>query len=41
MDQIDFLGYNIISLSITPLKHKIKAILNYKKPNIVYELRKF
>lgn len=40
-EQIDFLRYSISSLGTKPLLQKVQAILNYKKPHTVKELRKF
>lgn len=40
-EQIDFLGYSISSTDTKPLPQKVQAILNYKKPHTVKELRKF
>lgn len=41
VEEINFLGYCINSSGTTPLPQKIQAILDYKKPNTVRELRKF
>ncbi|UYV75519.1 hypothetical protein LAZ67_13000470 [Cordylochernes scorpioides] len=39
--EIDFLGYLITSHGVKPLPTKVKAILEYKKPKTVRELRIF
>ncbi|UYV85054.1 hypothetical protein LAZ67_X004411 [Cordylochernes scorpioides] len=39
--EIDFLGYLITSHGVKPLPTKVKAILEYKKPKTVHELRIF
>jgi len=41
VEQIDFLGYSIGSTGTKPLPQKVQAILDYKKPHTVKELRKF
>ncbi|UYV76853.1 hypothetical protein LAZ67_14002205 [Cordylochernes scorpioides] len=39
VQEIDFLGYLITSHGVKPLPTKVKAILEYKKPKTVHELR--
>ncbi|UYV82410.1 hypothetical protein LAZ67_21001978, partial [Cordylochernes scorpioides] len=41
VQEIDFLGYLITSHGVKPLPTKVKAILEYKKPKTVHELRIF
>ncbi|UYV71992.1 hypothetical protein LAZ67_9001493, partial [Cordylochernes scorpioides] len=41
VQEIDFLGYLITSRGVKPLPTKVKAILEYKKPKTVHELRIF
>ncbi|UYV61070.1 K02A2.6-like, partial [Cordylochernes scorpioides] len=41
VQEIDFLGYLITSHGVKPLPTKVKAILEYKKPKTVNELRIF
>ncbi|UYV79078.1 hypothetical protein LAZ67_17001042 [Cordylochernes scorpioides] len=41
VQEIDFLGYLITSHGVKPLPTKVKAILEYKKPRTVHELRIF
>lgn len=40
-EQIEFLGYLVSSQGIQPLPNKVKAILEFPKPKIVVELRRF
>lgn len=41
VEKIDFSGYSISNSGTTPLPQKVQAILDYKKPHTVKELRKF
>lgn len=39
--EVDYLGYNINEDGLKPLKKRVEAIINYKKPKTVQELRRF
>ena len=39
--KITFLGHRVTSEGIAPIKEKVEAILNFKKPVVALELRRF
>jgi len=41
VSEIPFLGYLVSNEGIKPTSEKVKAILDYKKPNTLLELRRF
>jgi len=41
MREVNFLGYTVSEHGIRPTKDKVTAILQYKKPQCIQELRKF
>lgn len=40
-DQIDFLGYRITPDGVAPLPDRVNALINFKKPETIAELRRF
>lgn len=41
LSEVDFLGYKVTSNGISPLPDKVKAIMDYPKPETIEQLRRF
>lgn len=39
--EITFLGHHVTSQGISPLPEKVDAIMNFKKPTVTHELKRF